>query len=213
MIFRMFVVGPFPENTYVVGSEDTRECAIIDPGAQAETILKDLEEQGLRVKYILNTHGHADHTAAIASLKEATGAAFGIHQEDQWLLKDPDSMGRTLIPDFREPPEPDFLIEEDDVIEFGEVKLRVIETPGHTPGGVCFYTQGILFSGDTLFQRSIGRFDLPRSDGKLLLEGIRTKLLVLPDDTQVFPGHGSQTTIGDEKRWNPFLSEPGGLAG
>ena len=205
MILRILVVGPLSENTYIVGSEESKECIIIDPGAQGDLVLQNIQEQGLTVKYIIITHGHSDHTAAIATIKETTNAPYGIHENDVPLLNN----GGSMIPDFREPPNPDFHLKEEDTLEIGELKFQVIETPGHTPGSVCLYGHGLLFTGDTLFQGTIGRYDFPGSDGQLLVKNIKTKLLVLPDDTQVLPGHGPHSTIGDEKRWNPFLSDRG----
>ncbi len=205
MILRVIVVGPLQENTYIVGSEDAGECIVIDPGAQADRILAELDTLGLTARYIVNTHGHFDHTGAIAAVKEATGASYGIHQNDEYLLEESEGPGQAMIPDFRQPPRPDFNLRHGDTLGIGDVKLQVIDTAGHTPGSLCFYTPGFLFTGDTLFQGSIGRYDFPKSDGRLLIDNIRTRLVVLPDDTQVFPGHGPQSTIGDEKRWNPFL--------
>ncbi len=205
MILKMLEVGPFPENTYIVGSESSGLCAIIDPGAQAKLILDELETLGLKAKYLVNTHGHFDHTGAIAAVKEGTGASYGIHEGDEFLIKATEEAGRAYIPGFRSPPNPDFYLKEGDVLDLGDVTLTVIGTPGHTPGSVCFSVPGMVFTGDTLFLGSIGRYDFPGSNGKLLIQNIKTKLLALPDDTLVFPGHGPQTTIGDEKLWNPFL--------
>ena len=206
MILRVLIVGPLQENTYVVGSEDTRGCVVIDPGAEADLIIKDLASQGLAARYIVNTHGHFDHIGAVAAVREATGASYGIHANDEYLLEESEATGKAMVPGFRQPPRPDFYLRHDDVLEVGSLKLKVIDTAGHTPGSVCFYTPGVLFTGDTLFQGSIGRHDFPKSDGRLLVENVKTRLLVLPDETYVLPGHGPQSTIGDEKRWNPFLA-------
>ena len=209
MIVRPLVVASFMENTYIVGSEETKECAIIDPGAESDRILEEVEQLGLTVKVVLNTHGHSDHIGAVAAIKEATGATYAIHEGDAELLKQDNQWMAQMVPDFREPPEPDRYVKNGDVIEVGDVKLRVIETPGHTPGGVCYYSDGVVFTGDTLFQGSIGRFDMPGGDGRLLLHGILMRLMVLPTDTKVYPGHGPDSTIAREKLTNPFLM--GGL--
>jgi len=193
------------ENTYILVSEKTSECVIIDPGGEAERILEEVASMGLTVKTILNTHGHGDHNGAVAAVKEATGATYAIHERDIGLLKNGIQWLAQMMPDVRPPPEPDWYVKNDDLIEVGDVKLRVIETPGHTPGGVCYYGDGILFTGDTLFQGSIGRFDMPGGDGRILLHGILTRLMVLPVDTKVYPGHGPESTIAREKLTNPFL--------
>lgn len=205
MIVKPLVIGAIMENTYILGSEETSECVIIDPGGEAERILGEVESMGLTVKTILNTHGHGDHNGAVAAVKESTGATYGIHERDLDLLKNSVQWLAQMIPDVRPPPEPDWYVKNDDLIEVGDVKLRVIETPGHTPGGVCYYGDGVLFTGDTLFQGSIGRFDMPGGDGRLLLHGILTRLMVLPVDTKVYPGHGPESTIAREKLTNPFL--------
>ena len=209
MIVRPLVVGSIMENTYIVESEETKECAIIDPGAEADRILEEVERLGLTVRVILNTHGHGDHIGAVAAIKEATGATYAIHEGDAELLRQDRQWMTQMMPDVKPPPEPDWYVKSDDVIEVGEVKLKVIETPGHTPGGVCYYGDGVVFTGDTLFQGSIGRSDMPGGDGRLLVYGILTRLMVLPADTKVYPGHGPDSTIAREKLTNPFLK--GGL--
>lgn len=211
MILRVLVVGPFAENTYIVGSQETNEALVIDPGAEPGKILQTLDELGLTVALIANTHGHGDHTGAIAALKEATGAPFAMHQGDLFLLSDPGPMVRMMMPEFQQPPQPDRFLQEGDTLDIGDLSFNVLETPGHTPGGLCFYGHGVVFTGDTLFQMGIGRFDLPGSDGRQLLRSIHTKLLTLPPDTQVYPGHGEGTTIAREKLANPFLRQAGPL--
>ena len=209
MIVRSLVVGSIMENTYIVGSEETKECAIIDPGAEADRSVAEVERLGLTVKVILNTHGHGDHIGAVAAIKEATGATYAIHEGDAELLKRDIQWVVQMMPDAKAAPEPDWYVKSDDVIEVGDVKLRVIETPGHTPGGVCYYGDGVVFTGDTLFQGSVGCSDMPGGDGRLLLHGILMRLMVLPEDTKVYPGHGPDSTIAREKLTNPFLM--GGL--
>ena len=205
LILRRVVVTPFVENVYIVGSQAAGECMVVDPGAQPERILYEVERLGLTVKLIVNTHGHADHTSAVAGVKAATGAPYAIHQADVPLLKGNSSWAIQAVPDYQPPPDPDRFLQEVDTLEVGELSFRVLETPGHTPGGVCIYGYGLVFTGDTLFQGSIGRSDMPGSDGRQLLVSIFSKLLTLPEETVVLPGHGMRSNIGEEKRSNPFL--------
>ena len=207
MIIRPLVVGEsIMENTYIVGSEETKECVIIDPGAEADRILEEVESLGLTVKYILNTHGHGDHIGAVADVKEATGATYGIHEADVELLRRDRQWMTLMIPGSKEPPDPDIFVKDGDVFNLGDVELTAIETPGHTKGGVCYYGGGAVFTGDTLFQGSVGRFDTPEGDGRQLILGIFTKIMTLSADTKVYPGHGPDTSIAREKLTNPFLS-------
>ena len=207
MILSALVVGgAMQENTYIVGSEETRECIVIDPGAEADFILEEVANLGLTVKYILNTHGHGDHIGGVAGVKEATGATYGIHEADVELLTRDSQWMKLMVRDSKEPPEPDIFVKDGDVFTVGDVELTAIETPGHTQGGVCYYTDGAVFTGDTLFQGSVGRFDTPEGDGRQLVLGIFTKIMTLPPDTKVYPGHGLDTTIAREKLTNPFLS-------
>ena len=211
MILRTLVVGPFAVNAYIVGSEETRECLLIDPGAEGQRILEEVASLGLTVRLIVNTHGHGDHTGAVAVVKEATGAPLAIHPADVVLLRAPNYLVRSFQADFRDPPEPDRLLREGDVVEVGDLSFRVMETPGHTPGGICLYGHQVVFTGDTLFHMGIGRYDLPGGDGQQLLHSIHTRLLTLPPETAVYPGHGESTTVAREKLANPFLRQ-GGLA-
>tara|TARA_B100001750_G_scaffold140842_1_gene112243 strand:+ start:192 stop:824 length:633 start_codon:yes stop_codon:yes gene_type:complete len=205
MILRILVVGPIMENTYVIGSEDTLDAAIIDPGGDAHRIIAELESLKLNVKYILNTHGHGDHIGAISALKDYTGAQYGIHESDIELIKRDSSWIAQAISDFKPPPNPDFNIVHDDIILIGNTSIRAIETPGHTQGGVCYYIEDSVFTGDTLFKGSIGRFDMPGGNGTQLIQSINSRLLTLPEDTKVYPGHGDSSTIYKEKTTNPFL--------
>jgi len=210
MILRRIIVSPLAENVYIVGDEETKECAIIDPGAEAGRILEEVKRLGLVVRLIVNTHGHVDHIGAVAAVKEATGAAYAIHQGDIPIIRDSQrSPFRSMIPDFRDPPDPDRTLKGGDTLEVGDLRFLVLETPGHTPGGISLYGHNLVFTGDTLFQGSIGRFDIPGASGHQLLNSILTKLMVLPEETRVLPGHGPETTIGRERRYNPCLR--GGL--
>ncbi len=205
LILRRVVVTPFVENVYIVGSQATKECIVVDPGAQPERILYEVNRLGLKVKLIVNTHGHGDHTSAVAGVKAGTGAPYAIHQADLPLIKGVSNWARQAVPDYQPPPEPDRFLQEGDVLEVGEFSFQVLETPGHTLGSVCLYGHALVFTGDTLFQGSIGRFDTQGGNGRQLIESIFGKLLTLPEETVVLPGHGMQSTIGEEKRSNPFL--------
>ena len=203
MIVEKLVPDPRASNCYIVGDEASKEGIIIDPGAGAGQILKRVEDLGLRTKLVVLTHGHGDHTGALAEVKEATGAEVAIHSDDARSLQ----MRRSQVGmPGQTQPDPDRLLQDGDSLNIGDLSVSVIHTPGHTLGGVCLLVEGVLFSGDTLFNFGIGRSDLPGGDGRQLMESIYCKLMVLPDDTVVHPGHGGGTTIGTERRGNPFLN-------
>lgn len=206
MILRIVVVGPYQENTYIIGSDETQEAAIIDAGAEWQAIMNAVEDSGLTVKYLLTTHGHEDHIGAVADMVDATNAPFAIHQNDAYMIEKPPDTA-SIIPGFRNPPEPDLFLEEGDTVEIGDLSLSVIETHGHTPGGISYYGHGLVFTGDTLFRGSVGRTDFEGGNWEQLIDSIKTKLLPLPDDTVVLPGHGPHSSIGAEAQWNPFLRE------
>lgn len=206
MIFEAFQLGYFQTNCYLIGDEKTKECAIVDPGGTPDKVLKRCEELGLKIEYILLTHGHGDHIAGVERIKTKSGAKVLMGKEDEYLVN---GGTQELIPIFRniKPFLPDGYLREGDIIDVGNLKIEVIETPGHTPGGLCFKIGNILLSGDTLFQGSIGRTDFPKGSFETLINSIKNKLLILNDETKVFPGHGPSTTIEKEKKFNPFLNE------
>lgn len=204
MIIRKLELGPFAANCYIVGSESTKEGMIIDPGMLAEEILKHVDDLGLKIKAIVLTHAHMDHTGALAEVKEATGAEVAMHADEATLLRGGNPMMR-MPGSSKEPPAPDRLLKEGDVIDIGDLHFRVLHTPGHSPGGICLLGDEIVFTGDTLFQFSIGRTDFPGGSHEGLVQNIKDKLMILPDNTTVCPGHGPDTTIGVERRVNPFL--------
>ncbi len=207
MIIEVIVLPGLATNCYLVGCEKTRETAVIDPGEEPQTILKRIKAAGLKAKYIINTHGHADHIMANGEIKKATGAQILIHEEDAPYLTDPHKSLVEIMGYNVRVPEADKLLKEGDVIHIGTtVKLEVLHTPGHTPGGISLVTDKVIFSGDTLFAGSIGRTDLPGGSYEQLIESVKGKLLKLGDDFIVYPGHGPTTTLGEERVSNPFLN-------
>ena len=205
MVLRKLELEPYGSNCYIIGSDSTGEGLVIDPGGGAEHIISHIEQLGLGVKLIVLTHGHMDHTGALAEVKAATGAEVAIHPADADYLRGDHPMMQAFGGSGEPPPEPDRLLNEGDMISVGEVQLRVLHTPGHTAGGICLVTDGYAFTGDTLFQFSIGRTDFPGGSHEQLIQNIQAKLMVLPDETRVCPGHGPDTTIDIERRVNPFL--------
>lgn len=205
MIIDSLAVGPIMANCYIVGCEETGLAAVIDPGDEAQRILDAVARRGLKVVAILNTHGHFDHVGANAPLKAATGAEIMIHALDAPMLADLASAGRMFGLRVENSPPPDRTLSDGDRIAVGDLSLAVIHTPGHTPGGVAFLADGAVFVGDTLFAGSIGRTDLPGGDFDTLIHSIHTRLFTLDDAVRVYPGHMGPTTIGREKRHNPFV--------
>lgn len=202
----MLVVGPIQANCYILGCERTREAVVIDPGGDSDEILRTLAANRLRCVYLINTHGHFDHTAENKRLKKATGAELLIHQEDAALILNQASSGRMWGFAVENSPPPDRYIDEGDEIRFGDISLRVLHTPGHSRGGVSLVTDQMVFVGDTLFAGSIGRTDFPGGDYEGLLRSVREKIFPLGDDVVIYPGHGPKTTVGREKRTNPFFN-------
>jgi glyoxylase-like metal-dependent hydrolase (beta-lactamase superfamily II) len=205
------VSQPFAENTYVVWRPGRSDALVIDPGLEPEEILGFLRTRRLTPAALLNTHGHADHIGGNAALKQAfPEAPLLIGADEEHLLTDATA---NLSAPFGMPivsPRADRLVREGDVVEAAGIRLDVLDVPGHSPGHVVFVYRDepiVLFGGDVLFRESIGRYDFPGSDGRLLMTGIRTKLFTLPPSTVVYPGHGPTTTVGHEKRANPFVGE------
>jgi hydroxyacylglutathione hydrolase len=212
MILETHAVEPFMKNAYVLGCERTLEGIVIDPGDEVERVLKAVADHGLSIRYILLTHAHMDHITGVGRSKQALGAPVGLHRDDNFLYEAVVHQG--LAFGFHVDPQPpvDFFYEEGGVWRFGRYEVRVSHTPGHSPGGVCLAVSSedaagpTLFVGDTLFSGSIGRTDLPGGDLPTLLRSIRTVLFSFPDETPVYSGHGPVTTIGRERRTNPFLT-------
>lgn len=211
-VFDHFEVGPLACNCYIVGDATTNEAIVIDPGGDAEVLATALRDKNLRVTAIVATHAHFDHLIAAESLRSLTGAPFYMHDADRPLLDWYGESGRMFLGlDLGPPPEVDTAAGEGDTLAAGAVELRVIHTPGHSPGSITLTAPGTIFSGDTLFAGSIGRSDLPGGDTRTLLGAIKEKLFSFDDDARVYPGHGPSTTIGEEKASNPFVGEAGGL--
>lgn len=204
MILKRMEVGSFAANCYVLACDETKEGVVVDPGADAKRIVKMVEDAQVKVKYIINTHGHVDHVGANDEVRQAFSVPILIHEADAEMCKNPHASLSTFIGK-KELAEPDQLFKEGDTFTVGNLTIKVIETPGHTKGSVTLLAGGKLFSGDTLFSGSIGRTDLPGGSFDEIISSIKEKLLVFPDDTEVYPGHGPETTVGAEKKYNPFL--------
>jgi len=199
------VVGPLLSNCYIVWDDGVKQGVIIDPGDDADIILKAVEKLGIEIKYILATHGHFDHVGAVAPLKRELNVEFLAHKDDFFFIEDGENAARRWGVEIEQPPKPDRFIEDGEKIKVGGFELEVLYTPGHSPGGVSFLYDRMVFGGDTLFQGSIGRTDFRKGSFEDLSKSIKIRLYTLPDDTIVYTGHGPVTTIGDEKKYNPFV--------
>ncbi len=209
MILRKLALTDFQSCCYLLAPGAGSPAVVIDPGGEPERITSVLEQEKLTPRFIVNTHGHADHTGANRALKSGfPESKICIHSEDQAMLADPQANLSALFGRPLDSPPADVVLEEGDRLEVEGLALRVIHVPGHTPGSICMLlereAEPLLFSGDALFASGIGRTDFPGGEHELLLKGIRQKLFALPDSTRVLPGHGPETTIGEEKRNNPF---------
>ena len=201
MKIQRYVVRQYQSNSYLV-ADDAGMGMIVDAGGDGEGIVAAAQKAGVEVKLLVLTHGHFDHVGAVREVKEATGCTVAIHKDDAGKLG---RFSLNTIISRSVAPAPERLLSDGDEIEVGELRFRVLHTPGHTPGGICIYGHGAAFTGDTLFRRSIGRTDMPRGSHSELLRSIQSSLLVLPDETVVLPGHGASSTIGEERRENHFL--------
>jgi len=188
-MLRKIVVGPYQANCYILGCKETMEGLVIDPGDEVPRIVKTITETGLNIRYILITHGHIDHVGGAAELKRITGAPVYIHPLD--------IAGLGFHPDIQ--------VREGDEIRLGTYLIKVLHTPGHSPGGVCYLAPGAVFTGDTLFAGSIGRTDFPGGDYQTLIKGVRSKIFTLDGGLRIYPGHGPTSTIDRERRTNPFF--------
>jgi hydroxyacylglutathione hydrolase len=207
MQFKNITVTDFMTNCFIIWDEETKEGLVLDPGGDAAGILREIKAENIKIIGIVITHAHIDHIGALEAIRDATGAQIMMHKAELPVLKYASKMGGMFGVKIEQPPEPDRLLSEGDVINFGKSSLKVLETPGHSPGGISLIaSDGVTcFSGDTLFAQSIGRTDLPGGDYDTLIRGIKTKIIPLGDDVKVYPGHGPATTVATEKRYNPFL--------
>ncbi|ABG04089.1 beta-lactamase-like protein [Rubrobacter xylanophilus DSM 9941] len=213
MILQKLTVGTFQENCYILGDEASGSGALVDPGDEAVRIALAVEQTGLEIEKILLTHAHIDHVGAVASLVEEYGCPVLAHRESEPLLEQLPTQALMMGLRFGKVPRLDGYIEDRERVEVGGLTLEALYTPGHAPGHLAFYleSEGALLSGDALFAGSVGRTDLPGGDAGLLMRSIKERMLVLPDETVVHPGHGPQTTIGNERAYNPFLQQGGGI--
>ena len=211
MILEMLTVGPFQENCYVIGDETSGAGAIVDPGDEAARIALAVEQTSLEIGMILVTHAHIDHVGAVGALVDEYACPVLMHAEAEPMLEQLPTQAMMMGLRFGKVPTVDRYVEDEEVLEIGDLRLRSLYTPGHAPGHLAFYvdSEELLLSGDALFAGSVGRTDLFGGDMELLMRSISERLLTLPDETSVYPGHGPRTTIGTERAHNPFLR--GGL--
>ncbi len=210
MIVETIVVNHFQVNNYLIICEKTKEAALIDAGGDIDRVLKVAKKHNANIKYILNTHGHVDHVAGICDLKEKTGAKVFLHKDDQFLIGHYQNHAEIYGFQKEKTPEIDEFIKEDEFeIKIGELNVKTIHTPGHSKGSVCYVVDDVMFAGDTLFCESVGRTDLPGGSYEELKHSIENKLFTLPDNIIVYPGHGPNSSIGHEKKYNPFFGKSG----
>ncbi len=205
LMIHAFVTGPLETNSYLVADRAVNDALVIDPGGDPSEILAFLKKERLRCTQIVNTHGHFDHISGNRVLKGATGAALLIHEADAGMLAQAAGHARFFNLSADNSPGPDGFLSEQEQLKVGKLTLRVLHTPGHTPGGVTLLAPGVAFCGDLVFHGSVGRTDLPGGSEEALLDSIRRHILTLPDHTVLYPGHGPETTVGLERRQNPFF--------
>jgi len=208
---KKFTFNEFQENTYVL-FDDAKECVIVDAGCNSveeeKKLINFLNDKKLKPVKLINTHGHVDHIMGIKFLIEKYNIPYYLHKNDVFLINEAQDHAVIFGFHIEKPPLPDKYITDNNIVNFGNSKLKVIHTPGHSPGGVCFYAENekILFAGDTLFFTSIGRTDLPGGNHNTLLNSIKNKIFTLPDNVKVYSGHGNETSVGYEKNYNPFIN-------
>jgi hydroxyacylglutathione hydrolase len=208
MIFKQLMVGSMGVCCYIIGCEETKKGAVIDPGGDENTILDEVRSLGLEIVYVIATHGHPDHVCGNRAIKEATGGAILMHEKDSEFFENPETQNYFSMLGLEPSPPAEVKVKDGDVVKIGKLEFKVIHTPGHTPGGMCLYCEPNLITGDTLFAGGVGRTDFPGGSYEELIASLKNKVLLLPDDTIVWPGHGyggMQSTIAEEKRSNPYL--------
>jgi hydroxyacylglutathione hydrolase len=203
MVVKSLVVGPLESNCFIIADENTRQVLVIDPGDEPDRILDLINENNFKVKYIICTHAHFDHVGAVPDLKNETGAKIVIHRDDLEIYRSTTDQAALWGYKLDPMPEPDMLVSDGDKIEIENLRFEILHTPGHSPGGICLYGEGILITGDTLFAGSVGRTDLYGGDVEKLKKSFR-RLMSFSDEIRVLPGHGPETTIGQEKSYNLF---------
>jgi len=207
VIIIRLVVGSLSANCYIVGSETSGEGMVIDPGGNVDVISRAILDSELDIKIIVLTHGHSDHIAALYDIQERTGAQVAIHIEDADFLEGRGSHSSQFGISYPTPHPPDRLLHEGDIINVSDLEFTVMHTPGHTPGGICLLSGDRIFTGDTIFRRGIGTTIMPGTSRRKLIESIQTRIMVLPDNTTIYPGHGRETTVGAERRDNPYIRD------
>ena len=204
LIIKRLVVGHLSANCYIVGMKSPGTGMVIDPGGNELDIIRAIDDSGLDIQIIVLTHGHSDHIAALRDIQEKTGAQVAIHLEDADFLEGHGTYSSQFGIEYKTPHPPDRLLREGDEIDTGGVSFTVVHTPGHTPGSICLLGDNMIFTGDTIFRRGIGTTLMPGSSRRQLIESIHKRVLVLPDETRMYPGHGRETTVGAERRDNPY---------
>lgn len=207
MIFENFIVGALEVNCYLIGCQQSKEIAVIDPGGEAQRIISTIEEKCYKPLYIINTHGHIDHIAANKDIKERYHIPLMIHSKDSFLLSSSQDPMLEIMLHAKQSPPADRLLEEGDKIDIGSISLEIVHTPGHSPGSICIKFDRALLTGDTLFAGGIGRTDLHGGSYNALIHSIKEKVLAFDRSWKIFPGHGPSSTIGQEIDYNPFLKE------
>jgi glyoxylase-like metal-dependent hydrolase (beta-lactamase superfamily II) len=209
MLIKQLELGADKVFCYILACEETREAVIIDPCGEEDKLLAVVEDLDLKPLFIINTHCHPDHTCGNEIIRAATGAAIVRHEADELLLQDPEAQEYFNRQDFPPSPPADKTVKDGDRLEFGEYTLKIIHTPGHSPGSICVYADNNLFSGDSLFVGAAGRVDVPGGDFTTLITSLADKIAVLPDETKIWPGHdygaSKTSTVGREKKENPYL--------
>lgn len=202
---RLYALGPLETNCYILADGISGRAVVIDPASDGVWLAGVIESRRWHLEKILLTHGHADHIAGVDELRSKTGAEVGIHADDEEMLFRPDKNLSLFFGKAIQTLPPEAILEHDMAIQLGKSQIRVIHTPGHTPGSVCFLIRDVLISGDTIFRNSIGRADFPGASFKQLIDSVQTRLMVLDDSIRILPGHGMESTIGHERQHNPYI--------